>query len=339
MKGTVLVTGASGFVGGALVALLASKGLRVRAAYRRAQPPPRLAALAADGVELARADLSAEEDVARLARGVSACVHAAALASDWGSDAAFRAANVETTSRLARALEGEGAERFVLVGSIAVHGFGDHEGSDETGPYYRPLRHAYARSKLEAERVVLALDRPGFGTTCVRLGWVFGPGDEGSTYRMLDAARAGRFGWIGGGCNRTSMIHVDDACAALSAALESPHAGGRAFDAVGDETMAWRELAALVYEAAGADGRPRRLPVALARAAAAALETAYRIAGAGREPPLTRYRVDRSTVEYVFDSSLAKRLLGWTPRRGIREGLIEAAEAWRRDRGYASALP
>jgi nucleoside-diphosphate-sugar epimerase len=337
VKSPVLVTGASGFVGGALAALLARRGVAVRAAYRRAEPPPRLAALAASGVELVRADLSTDAGAERAARGVSACVHAAALASDWGSPEAFHSANVESAIRTARAVESAGGSRFVLVGSISVHGFGSHRGSDETGPYYHPLRHAYAASKLEAERGVLAMDRPGFSTTCVRLGWVFGPGDEGGTYRMLDAAKAGRFGWIGKGLNRTSMIHVEDACGALAAALEAPEAHGRAFDAVGDETIAWRELAALAYGAAGATGRPKRLPEALARLAAAALEAAYRVARSGKEPPLTRYRVDRSTVEYGFDASLAKRVLGWAPRRGIREGLFEAAEAWRLDRGPGPA--
>jgi len=333
VKGPVLVTGASGFVGGALVALLARRGVAVRAAYRRAEAPPRLAALAASGVELVRADLSTEEGAARVASGVRACVHAAALASDWGSDAAFRAANVDAAIRTARAVEAAGGSRFVLVGSISVHGFGPHRGSDESGPWYHPLRHAYARSKLEAERAVLAMDRKGFETSCVRLGWVYGPGDEGSTYRMLDAAKAGHFGWIGDGGNRTSMIHVDDACSALAAALDSPEAHGRAFDTVGDESIAWRELAALVYEAAGATGRPMRLPAPIARLAASALEAACRFVGSKKEPALTRYRVDRSTVEYVFDSSLAKRLLGFAPARGIREGLFEAAAAWRRDRG------
>lgn len=336
--GVVLVTGASGYVGARLCALLSARGIPVRALYRREIPPRGLVALsgAARGraagqgspFELMRGDLASEPDVARALEGVSSVIHAAALARDWGSEAAFRAANVEATARLAGAASAAGVREFILVGSIAVHGFGRHEASTEDGPYY-PLEHPYPRSKLEAERLVLALDRPGFRTASVRLGYVYGPGDTTSTYRMFDAASRGAFGYIGSGQCRTSVIYVDDACEALSRALGNAAAGGQAINVVSDEAIAWSDFSVGVYRVLGLDPRPRRLPRALALVAARALEAAYRLAGSVEGPPLTAYRVKRSTVDYVFSNAKAKALLGFSPATAFPEGLRRAAEAYR----------
>jgi len=267
--GVVLVTGASGYIGARLCALLAARDLSVRALHRREAPPSELVALAggasgrADGrcssFELMRGDLASDRDVARALTGVSSVIHAAALARDWGSAEAFKVANVEATSRLASAASAAGVREFILVGSISVHGFGHHEASTEEGPYY-PLDHPYPASKLEAERLVLAMVRPGFRTASVRLGYVYGPGDTTSTYRMFDAAARGAFGYIGSGACRTSVIYVDDACEALSLALGNTAVAGQAINVVSGEAIAWSDFADSVYRTLGLSPRPRRLP-------------------------------------------------------------------------------
>lgn len=335
--GTVLVTGASGYVGKRLCAMLGSKGIPVRALYRRKDPPGELVALAEHAAdsggsrgstfELARGDLGSEADARRAVDGVAAVIHAAALARDWGPAAAFRAANVEATARLARAASAAGVREFILVGSVAVHGFGHHESSTEEGPYY-PLDHPYPASKLEAERIVLAMDGPGFRTSSIRLGYVYGPGDTTSTYRMFDAAVRGAFGYIGEGSRRTSVVYVDDACAALGAALGNEAVAGQAVNVVSGEAIAWSDFADVVYGTLGLLPRPRRLPRALALVAARALEAAYRLAGSVEGPPLTTYRVRRSTVDYVFSNAKARHLLGFSPVTAFPEGLRLAAEAY-----------
>jgi nucleoside-diphosphate-sugar epimerase len=259
-------------------------------------------------------------------------IHAAGLARDWGKAESFRRANVEATAHLLDAAEEAGCAEFVFVGSISVHGFGRHEGSTEEGPYYR-LMHPYPASKLEAERAVLSRNRPGFRTSSLRLGYVYGPGDTTSTYRMLDAASKGAFGCVGRGGNRTSLVYVDEACAALALALGNARVAGQAVNIVGDEAPTWLELSREIYRAAGALGRPKRVPRALAWAAAIAMTAAYRLAGSAEGPPLNAFRVRRSTAEYVFSNAKARCLLGFSPSIGYREGLALAAAAYRAHSG------
>lgn len=351
----IAVTGASGFLGQRLVAILLQRGFSVRAIYRRAVPPKGLAELAITaqeaparpdrpGLELRRADLVTPEP--GLFEDCDAIVHAAALASDWGRWEDFRRANVDATAAVIEGARLAGTSHLVFISSLSVMGFGRHHMSTEEGPYY-PLKDFYPRSKLEAERLVQAAAGPGFGATILRLGYVFGPGDRTSTWRMFEAARRGSFGWIGSGRNRTSMVHVDDACDAVIASLQNPGAGveepGRAavFSIAGDETITWREFSSLVCELAvpGAGVRPRHLPVPVAWCAAVALGAFARFVAqvAGRklsfEPPLTPYRIRRSTVEYTFSNEKARLLLGFSPKVGICEGFVRARDAWLEERG------
>jgi nucleoside-diphosphate-sugar epimerase len=336
MSGPIVLTGASGFLGKRLAALLCEQGFAVRAVYRRPEPPPELASLAERGVALIRADLDDEEGMKAALTGAQAVIHAAALARDWGPASAFKSSNVDATLRLLKAARAAGAQEFVFVSSISVHGFGSHKASSEEGPYY-PLSHLYPRSKLEAEQAVLAENGPGFSACSLRLGYIFGPGDTTSSYRMFDAARRGAFGWIGSGRNRTSMVYVDDAAQALASALGKPTVAGQAINVVGDETISWRDFARAVYDAIGASGRPIGVPKALAWIGAALLSAGARVSGSIEGPPMTFYRVRRSTVEYVFSNGKAKRLLGFAPRTGIREGLALAAAAYNESLKRASS--
>jgi nucleoside-diphosphate-sugar epimerase len=351
----IAVTGASGFLGQRLAAILLQRGFNVRAIYRRAVPPEQLAELAAmapatplhpeiPGLELRRADLAAP--CPGIFEGCDAVVHAAALASDWGRWEDFHKANVDATAAVIEGARRAGASHLVFISSLSVMGFGRHDMSTEEGPYFR-LKDLYPRSKLDAERLVQAAASQGFGATILRLGYVFGPGDRTSTWRMFEAARRGSFGWIGSGWNRTSMVHVDDACDAIIASLENPGAGvedpgcAAVFSIVGDETITWREFSSFVCELAvpGSGVRPRHLPAPAAWCAAAVLGALSRfmalVAGRERsfEPPLTPYRIRRSTVEYTFSNEKAKLLLGFRPEVGIREGLERARDAWLGERG------
>ena len=328
-----LVTGASGYIGRRLCALLDSRGVKVRAQYRRSRPPEELRSMESPGFELVKADLSTAAGAADSARGAGAVIHAAALARDWGKASDFHSANVEATRNLLDAAEAAGCAEFVFVGSIAVHGFGDHADSSEDGPYY-PLRNPYQASKLEAERMVLDRNRPGFRTSSLRLGYVYGPGDTTSTYRMFDAASRGFFGYIGSGRNRTSVIYVDDACAALASAIGNEAVAGQRVNIVSGEAIAWRDLAASVYSSLGLEPRPRRLPVPAAWAAAYAMAIIAGLSGSAAGPSLTPYRIRRSTVEYVFSNAKARRLLGFSPSVSFDEGLAIAAQAYKsRERG------
>jgi nucleoside-diphosphate-sugar epimerase len=332
-EGPVLVTGASGFLGSHLCASLAARGESLRALYRRARPPAELAALAAntEAVELMRGDLEEAGDAERAVRGVRALIHAAALASDWGEESAFRAANVSSTLNLLDAAERAGCPTFIHISSAAVQGFGPHEDTTEEGPYH-PLHFPYQTSKQEAERLVLERNRPGFRTTAIRPCNVYGPGDRTSTYVMFAAILDATFGWLGDGSAYTCPLYIEDLCDGVLLALDAPESGGEAILLSDGVKMTWKRYVELMYKALGSEKRPTALPVRLARPAARFMSFLWRLRGSEHAPPLTPYRVEQASSHYHFSNRKARALLGFQPKVFCEEGLVLTARAFLAER-------
>jgi len=339
---SVLVTGASGFIGQRLCQALARRGDRVRALYRRRTPPPALAALAAPGgaeapfrpVELLRADLAQPGRAAQAAEGMDAVIHVAALASDWGPYELFKRENYDATASLLAAAEAAGAKAFVYIGSAVVSGFGPHVDSTEEGPYY-PLKYPYQVTKRLAERLVLGRNRPGFKTVAIRPCNVYGPGDRTTTYKMFEAILGGVFGYLGSGEAYTCPVYVDDLCEGIVAALDRDQAAGEAIILTDGQKVRWKDYAEELYSAIGSRKRPLSLPVPLAAAAARAMGAAALALRCEGAPPLTMYRVEQASQDYHFSNEKARRLLGFEPRVFYKEGLGLAARAFLAERAAA----
>jgi nucleoside-diphosphate-sugar epimerase len=331
LPGAVLVTGASGFVGGVLARHLQQAGYRVRAAYRRARPPAHLQALAASGAEAVRGDLESAEDRRRLLAGCGSVIHCAALASDWGPYALFRRLNVDVTVGLLADAEAAGCRSFVFISSGAVAGFGRHVFSDETGPYY-PLFSNYARSKRAAEEAVLARNSGAFKTTAIRPTNVYGPGDTTTYYRIFDALERGLMSRVAGGRALNALIYVEDLAAAVRAALERPESAGQVFTVSGGELVTWGELLDYMAGLLGVPAPRHDVPLLPAYAAAWAVSGFYKLLLPRKTPPLTRYRIAHVANDYHFSIEKARRLLGFRPRVLWPEGLRRTAVAYRRDK-------
>jgi len=327
----LLITGASGFIGGWLVRAALQRGHRLRAQYRRATPPPQLAALAGRGVELVRADLARPEEARRIVAGVSRIVHAAGLVTDWAPEQAYETHNLQATIDLAEAARDAGCRTFLFVSSVAVHGFGPHRHSTEEGPYY-PAVSGYQRSKREAERRLLALADSRFRVTVVRPGNAYGPGDTTTFYRLFRAQQQGVKGTLGGGRQLTCPVYVEDFAHAAFLALENDRCGGEIFNITGGEEVSWAELMGFTARLLGA--RPwLQLPVPAARALGRLVAGLYTLLRLPGEPPLTPYRVDHAAYDYHFSIQKARALLGYAPQVGWREGFRRTVEAYLRQQG------
>jgi nucleoside-diphosphate-sugar epimerase len=340
----VAVTGASGFLGSTLCRLLQEQGVAVRAVHRRQGTPPALADVAATAaargrdLTLVSADLESVEGARRAVEGCSAVVHAAARVTDWGSEREFLSANLDATAALLDAAEAVGCSRFVYVSTTGVHGLQGHRGTTEAGPYYGGLNH-YQRSKRLAEKAVLGRNRPGFTTTSLRMGYLYGPADTTTTYRMFRAIETGTFGWIGDGSARTSLIYVEDACRALAAALTSKGVAGQCINITDGSAVAWKDLVTEMYRALGSMRRPRGVPKPIALAVAGLLTAGAHLMGSRNGPALSAFRVRRSTTDCVFSNEKARDLLGFQPTVSFAEGLKRAADAWASSRGPRPVSP
>ncbi|WP_327739175.1 NAD-dependent epimerase/dehydratase family protein [Streptomyces nojiriensis] len=357
MAGTVkiLVTGASGFLGGHLVDGALHQGHEVRALVRPGSAAERLRSLS--GVEVVTGDLTDDASLGRAARGCEAVLHSAARVVDHGSRAQFEAANVTGTQRLLAAARSAGARRFVFVSSPSALmrvREGDRLGIDESTPYPERWFNLYCETKAIAEQYVRAADGPEFTTCAVRPRGIWGPRDHaGFLPRMVDAMRAGRLPDLSGGKRvLVSLCHVDNAVDACLRAALAPagRVGGKAYF-VGDreETDLWPFLARV---GALFDCPPPapRIPLVLGRAIAAAVETGWHLrhrsaagdggsggsGGTDAGPPLSRYMMALLTRSATYDTAAARHDLGYAAPRTQADGL-RALREWVTEAGGVAA--
>lgn len=326
----ILVTGASGFIGGWISSILVERGYPVRALYRRSEIPGHLQDIQRRGGELQRRDLTRPEDVGAAVRGVDAVIHSAALARDWGYEQEFFIQNVEVTRLLVDEARRSGCRVFVFMSSLSVQGFGVHRRSTEEGPVY-PHLSGYQRSKKAAEEVVLGRGSPDLRVTVLRSGNAYGPGDTTTFYKLLAAQQKGVRGTVGGSRVLTSPVYVEDLVQAVILALENERSSGEVFNITSGEEVTWAQMMDYCAELLGVHPWIE-LPTRLAWIAARLFNGIYRLLGIRAEPPVFPYRVAHITRDYNFSIDKARRMLGFRPGTDWRTGLSRTVAAYRRYR-------
>lgn len=321
-----LVTGATGGLGLAVVGALTAAGYAVRATGRDPGARSRLDAM---GAEVALADITESGTAERLCEGVDAVFHAAALSSPWGPPDLFRRVNVTATERLLGAARAAGSDAFVFVSSPSVYARPkDQLGLTEADPPAGRPMNAYAATKGEAERLVLAGNATGFATVAIRPRAIVGPDDRVLLPRVLRLVRKGGFPVLRGGRALIELTDVRDAAQALLLADARRGAvGGQAFNISGGRPVAVRDLALRLGEALGRSVRLRPVPVDLAMAAAALMERVCGLLPGRPEPPLTPYGVAALAYSQTFDLARARELLGYEPRHDPLETAAAVARA------------
>jgi nucleoside-diphosphate-sugar epimerase len=319
---TAFVTGASGFVGGALSEELARAGQTVRALARS---PASADKVRARGAEAVSGDLdgSSEAELAAGLRGCDVVYHAGAVAETWGDAEAMERINVGGTARLLAAARAAGVRRFVHVSTEAVLVGGPPiVRANETRP--RPARPIglYPATKGRAEEKVLAANGGGLTAMIVRPRFVWGVGDTSVMPFILEAVRAGRFLWIGGGHHLTSSCHIRNLCAGMRAAAERGRGGEIYF--LGDgEPVELRGFLSELMRAYGVEPPQGNLPYGLAKAMAWAAELVWKTLGLKGAPPVDRTAVRLIGEEVTIDDGKARRELGYVPVMTRAQGLEE----------------
>ncbi|NBE97104.1 NAD-dependent epimerase/dehydratase family protein [Nonomuraea sp. KC401] len=321
----VLVTGGGGFLGQAVCRLLAVRGEDVVTLSRRRYP-----ALDALGVVQLAGDIRDPEGVRSAVAGCEAVVHCAALAGMWGPAHAYRSVNVVGTANVVDACLRAGVTRLVHASSPSVvHEGRDLEGVDESVPYARRFLAHYPASKAIAERIVLAAGGDRLATVALRPHLIWGPGDPHFLPRFVEQARRGLLVLPRAPGKRIDTVYIDNAAEAHVLALDALAPGspvaGRAYFITQDEPVTVAGWVNGLLAAAGLPPVTRHVPARVARAGAAAVEYAYRLARVRAQPPVTRLAAVQATTSHWFDISAARRDLGYVPRVSTADGLARLA--------------
>jgi dihydroflavonol-4-reductase len=327
--GASLVTGASGFVGSAVVRALLAAGHAVRVLVRPTSDPRNLRNLPVE------TRVGALEDRASLAAAVAGCralFHVAADYRLWVRDpAAMRRANVDGTRDLMEAALAAGVARIVYTSSVATLGLTrDGTPADETTPVgAADMIGPYKRSKFDAEAVVRELVATrGLPCVIVNPSTPIGPRDvkPTPTGRIIVEAASGRMpGYVDTGLN---LVHVDDVAAGHLAAFACGRVGERYI--LGGENLTLAEMLAEIARLAGRAPPRLKVPRLAVYPVALVEETLARLTG--REPFATFDGLRMAKKKMFFSSAKAERVLGYR-FRPAREGLADAL-AWFRAEGY-----
>ncbi len=309
----VLVTGASGFIGGHLVPRLVDAGHSVVVTGRKASTLEPFDHLS--HVEKAMVpDVGPETDWRTVLRNVDTVVHLAARAhvlreAEGDALAAFRRVNTHGSENLARQAALSGVKRFIFLSSIGVHGNRSDSPLRETDELAPAT--AYALSKREAEQLLGAcLTGTDTGLTVIRPPLVYGPGAPGNFATLV---RAVDKGWplpLAGIDNRRSLISVDNLVDFIALCITRREAEGETFLVSDGEDISTPALVKLLGEALGRPARLVAVPEPLMRVAAGLV---------GRGETWCKLADD-----LPIDAAKAKHLLEWYPPLTLREGIARA---------------
>ena len=304
----VFVSGASGFVGGALAARLVERGDEVVALARSGDAER---AVAARGARPARGDVLDEDAMAAAMEGCALAYHVAGINTMCPSDpAALFHVNVRGAETAVRAAARAGVPRVVLTSSAASLGEAAGTVGSEDSPHRGSYLSVYERSKREGEIAAFAAARrAGLELVSVNPSSVQGPGRAGGTGRIMIAYLNGRLRAFVD--TQISIVDIADCVAAHVLAAERGRAGERYV--ISGTTLSSQEALAIVSDLSGVRHDVRLLPPVVARAAGAVAEAAFR--ARGKTPPFCREMVRTLLHGHRYDGSRATRDLGleYTP--------------------------
>ncbi len=327
-----LVTGASGFVGQAIVSRLLADGDRVRALTAPGDRRlPELRGLGAvDRLDVVEADVTSYDAIAAHFAGVARVFHTAALVHGWHPWAHYRAVNAGGTRHAARAAHAHGVQRFVHVSTSDVFGIPRGvEVIDESTPY-REWREPYPDTKIEAERWLWQFHREaGLPLSVVYPCWVYGPGDQAFFPSLAQAIDDGfMLFWH----RHTTLFwsFIDNLADAIVLAGTHPAAVGNGYLVHdGDDGPTLQEVCARIAALTGKPAPTRHVPYAVAFSAALLAQALWRVLRLRGAPVLLTNDVRAFGSQWHISNAKLRRELGWTPRVSIADGM-EAALAYLR---------
>lgn len=325
---TILVTGATGFLGSALVAELLKRRQAVRVLAR---DDKKARQQFGEAVTIIRGDITDAAPVRQAVAGASTIYHLAGrLYHPHIAEELYRQTHVEGTRILLKACLGQTQlRRIVHASTTGVHGITGNSPATEDAPF--APTNAYEATKAEGELLALkACQEQGLPVTVARPGLVYGPGDL-HLLGFFRSIKKGLFRVIDGGKAPLHPVYIDDLIAALLLCTECSQAVGRSYNIAGERFVSVRELAAAIARALGKKLPAGSIPLWLANLASDVFALVPGMKG--ERAPLTRSRVQFLTNSRMYNIGRATSELNYIPCIALEEGMRRTAE-WYYAHGY-----
>ena len=319
-----LVTGASGFLGGRLAAMLLAAGEDV---VVLARPNAQLDHLSSPLLRVVRGSLTDLPALQQALRGITEIYHCAAASTDWATEAVYQESNVRGTEVLVAAATGlPGLRRFLHVSTTDVYGY-PHTPTTEEAPLVDASL-PYNRTKRLAELAVWKAHRErDLPATIVRPATIYGPRGKAFVTDIAALLRDRLMLLIDGGRRRGGFIYVDDVATAMITATRSGRTIGEAYNLCDAAGGTWRQYVDGLADALGLRRPWLNLPYGAAAALAHTMELPWTIAPKlGGRPLLTRHAVVLLGRDQEFPVAKAQAHFGFAPEVFLKEGLRRSAD-------------
>jgi len=322
-----VVTGATGFLGGALTRRLHNMGWHVTALGRNAA---KLDQLESEGLRVLRHDLKEKDAMLAACKNQEVVFHCAALPSPWGNFEAFYQANVIGTRNVIRGCEEHKVKRLVHVSTPSLYfGYSSRLNVKETDELPEPVSN-YAATKILAEQELDEAFARGLATIAIRPRALFGEGDTVIFPRLILRLQSGRLPILGDGENIVDLTYIENVVDALLLCAGSPaETLGKKYNITNGEPFHLWHMIERVCGSLNLKFPTRKIPYSLAHDLAALLEVVYRTLPGQPEPPLTRYSVFVISQDATLDISAAKKELDYQPKISMDEGFEKYILWWK----------
>jgi nucleoside-diphosphate-sugar epimerase len=320
----VLVTGATGFLGGALAVRLAAEGAQVRALARRPEKGAFLRGM--NGVEVVQGDITDSSQLGQSFEGCDYVFHVAA--STGGAIEKQYRSNVLGTRNVAEAAAQARVKRLIYVSTIAVYGYRQQGDVTEDTPH-NPGDDPYNITKSQGEQVLHEIaDVHGLPFCIIRPGMIYGPRSNMWTKTLFKLAKRRPTPWLGNGNGSCFPIYVDDVTDMMIALATHPAAVGETFHCTPDPSPTWREFLGAYARLAGHQ-RWLSIPPLPVHILAGIVS---RFAKPQTQTKSLAAAVFMSQQRITFKMTKARERLGWTLSIDLESG-VQMCAPWLRDQG------
>jgi len=314
----VLITGATGFIGGNLVKGNLAKGNKVRAMALPGDPGAAL--LKAKGVEVIEGNVCDYNSIKKAMEGMEIVFHCAAVVTDWAPKSVFQEVTVGGAENMCRAATEAGVSRFVDISTCDVLGIIEDKVMDESFPL-TPWNEPYPDYKIQSERIMWRYHKEkGLPVTMVYPCWAFGEGDLTFVPLLADSIiKKELMFW-----RRDALVwptYIDNLVDLMLLISEDPRAVGNGYLVHDGEFTTLQEFCAEIARALGVPPVTTHIPYGLAYAASLIMELVWKILGIKTRPLLTTYTVKNLGSRFRFSIAKAERELGWKPKISYKEGM------------------